>query len=490
VRPLFVAVAVYFAALLWLNLAFIPYPYDNDLQFVGWIARHLSPSRPESFVNQNYPFGFPLLMRALVPVFGSIVKAALFCQSLASAVGLLLVFGIAARMFHDRRAAGAAAAVAAIVNFPVVITEFADPIATVALLAGLYLLVDATTSVRRHFVLGALVGVGFLFRFHFLTFLVIFPLALATLRPGLRRYAACCGALLAGFAVAASPLLIINFKVHGTPLHSGLSAYLVGQNLTDSVDWNDYPATYALWPISRILSERPGDLVAMMLKNAGSFLHPFALFALGITVAGVALSREHRAGSLYLLTVVAGYVLLNILVTRYTNRAAHPAFMLLSVLAAGHAFSSRWPRSLVLITLAGLAVGFAVHVYKQFQLVEARREQMHENQAVMRALRDHGLRSSSEVFCNDWNLYNLDDAFLEPFHDYGGYMLLDPEYAAQRPVPKAATQAEWRSFLRRHGIRFVIRVRGLPTPGIPELAAPTIFSNTKLEVHAVGGDRP
>jgi hypothetical protein len=306
----------------------------------------------------------------------------------------------------------------------------------------------------------------------------------------LRQYAACCGALLAGFAVAASPLLILNFKVYGTPLHSGLSAYLVGQNVTDSVDWNDYLATYALWPISRVLSERPGDLVAMMLKNAGSFLHPFALFALGIAIAGLAFSREHRAGSLHLLVLVAGYVLFNILVTRYTNRAAHPAFMLLSVLAAGHAFSPRWPRSLVLLTVAGLAAGFAVHAYKQVQLVQARREQMHENQAVMRVLRAHGLRSSSEVFCNDWNLYNLDDAFLEPFHDYGGYMLLDKEYAAQRPVPKAATQAEWRSFLQHHGIRFVIRVRGLPMPGVPELTAPTIFSNAKLEVHFVGQDRP
>src|SRR5947207_5165855 len=105
--PFRIGVAVYFAALLWLDLVFIPYPADNDLQFIGWMAEHLRLSRPESLVSRNYPFpmGFPLLMRGLTPVFGSIVRAALVCQTVVSALGLLLVHGITRKIFANDRAA-------------------------------------------------------------------------------------------------------------------------------------------------------------------------------------------------------------------------------------------------------------------------------------------------------------------------------------------------------------------------------------------------
>src|SRR5438477_5612983 len=122
--------------------------------------------------------GFPLLLRALTPVFGSIVRAALFCQAAVSALGLLVVHALTRKIFASERAAVAAAVAAAVVNFPVAISEFADSIPALAVLFGLWLLLDAILSPRRHFLLGAAVGLAFLIRFHYLTFLIIFPAAL------------------------------------------------------------------------------------------------------------------------------------------------------------------------------------------------------------------------------------------------------------------------------------------------------------------------
>jgi len=492
VRAFAICLAVYFAALLWINLFFLPYPADNDLQFMGWMAEHLRLSRPESLVSRNYPFpmGFPLLMRALTPLFGSIVRAALFCQAAASALGLLLVYAITKKIFADGRAAAAAAAAAAVANFPVAVSEFADSISAAAILFGLWLLLDAVLSPRRHFLLGAMVGLAFLIRFHYLTFLLLIPAALLVLRPQARAWAACCAALGAGFLLVASPLIALNLIVYRTPLTTGLSSYIVGHNVVEAVDWNDFPATYALWPIARVLRERPLALLRTMLQNASSFLHAFALFTLAVTAAGMVRSVGSASASRlrhgdqrripgFLLIVTVGYVALNILLTRYTNRAAYPAFMFLAILAAGFGFTLQWPRQLRAAALAGIAIGVSVHAWKQVRLLEARRGEMEENRAVQSALEAHGFRSSAEVFCNDWNVYNLGHPYLEPFYDYGGYMLLDPEYAAQRPLPRGSLP---------RGIRFVVLVRDRSAPGLPRPGGRKIFSDQRLDVYLAANE--
>jgi hypothetical protein len=352
------------------------------------------------------------------------------------------------------------------VNFPVAISEFADSLSAAALLFGLFILLDDVRSPRRHLLLGAMIGIAYLIRFHYLTFLVIVPAALLVFRPPLKTWAACSAALAGGFALAVSPLIALNLEVYGVPLNAGLSSYIIGYNVIEAVDWNDFVATYALWPVSRVLRERPGAFLKAVLRNASSFLHAFALSTLAVSIA---LARKPR--ELFLLALAGGYVALNILISRYTNRAAYPAFMLLAILALGLAFPRRWPRWVA----AAIAVGFVVHSYKQVMLIRTRREDMRENEAVLRALKQNGFTSSSEVFCNDWNLYNLEDPFLEPFYDYGGYMLLDSEYAAQRPIPP-----DWRK------IRFLAIFKGLPAPGVPPPRGRKIFSGAKLDVYLAG----
>jgi hypothetical protein len=484
-----------------LNFLYAPYPADNDLQFIGWMAEHLRLSRPESLVNQNYPFGFPLTLKILTPVFGSIVYAAYFCQTVASTVAVALVFQLARRIYSGSVAGFCAAFAAAAVNLPVATTEFADSIATVAILAGLCLLAEDLMETRRHFVLGAMVGAAFLFRFHYLTFLLILPAALLLCRPGLKTVVSCSLAEVAGFALAAAPLLVLNLVVRGNPFHTGFASYIVGHNVVEAVDWNDFLATYDLWPLGRVLKERPLGLLRQVLRNLGSFLHAFSLFALAATVAGVRLSKEEgkpRRFIGYLFAVTLGYVFLDILLTRYTNRAAYPAFALLSVLSMGALVTHvapllpRWHRGALAAAAATATAVLAVHMYKFSAAVASKRRAMQHNQVVLRVMKAHGLASSSDAFCTDWNFYNLYHPYLEPFHDYGGYMLLDPEYAAVRPVPRCSSLAEWRDFVDEHGIRFLVPFKGLPAPGIPiaDVAAryPKIFSDERLDVFLMLGD--
>jgi hypothetical protein len=66
------------------------------------------------------------------------------------------------------------------------------------------------------------------------------------------------------------------------------------------------------------------------------------------------------------------------------------------------------------------------------------------------------MRSSAEVFSNDWNIYNLADPRFVTFYNYGGWILLDSEYSRERPRPRASTVAEWQAFFANHGIRYAI----------------------------------
>ena len=66
------------------------------------------------------------------------------------------------------------------------------------------------------------------------------------------------------------------------------------------------------------------------------------------------------------------------------------------------------------------------------------------------------MQSSSEVFSNEWNIYNMADPQFITFYNYGGWIELDSLYARERPHPTARTVAEWQEFFAEHGIRFAI----------------------------------
>ncbi|HZM00521.1 MAG TPA: glycosyltransferase family 39 protein, partial [Planctomycetota bacterium] len=107
------ALAGYGLLLLAVNLGFAPYPQDNDLDDVGWIAAHQSLGRLESLANQNYPFGHPLVLRLLTPLCGSLLAAALVCSTICATASVYLVYRITRRLAENGTGTAAAAAAAA-----------------------------------------------------------------------------------------------------------------------------------------------------------------------------------------------------------------------------------------------------------------------------------------------------------------------------------------------------------------------------------------
>jgi hypothetical protein len=98
------------------------------------------------------------------------------------------------------------------------------------------------------------------------------------------------------------------------------------------------------------------------------------------------------------------------------------------------------------------------------------------------------MQSSSEVFSNLWNIYNMADPQFITFYNYGGWIELDSLYAKERPHPTAVTVPEWKAFFAEHGIRFAILRRRPQTESI--FAAPPpewkqLYADKRLRVYAL-----
>lgn len=463
------ALAAFCVCLLVANVFVVPYPTDNDLDEIGWIAAHQTWDRPESLVNQNYPFGFPFLLNLLIPIVGSLVTAAFVYSTIGATLWVWLVFRLTGLLTNgDKGTALVASATTAVVLLPLAMSEFADNLTTALLLAGLCAVVARPQSSRAVAVFGVCAGLGMLLRFHFLLMLVIGPVALSVLRDTMRDRARAGALFLAGFAVGALPLLVLNIWVRGQPLHTGLTPYMIGWFTTNSIDWTDFLATYDLWPLSRVVRERPASLAQLLYHHAQLLLERpeikagLVLVPLSITWALQPAAR--RAGA-FLATVFLLYMGAIILPSQFSTRAVAPATCLLCVLAfpAITRLSELLPAGVRIGRLpavrftwiAAVVVVLFVGINNPLRPALDKREALAWNRTVLDAMRAHGWNPGARVFSNVWEFYPLEDPRFVTFHNYGGYMLLDPLYNDTMPRPDAHDAIEWQAFFDRHGIEFV-----------------------------------
>jgi hypothetical protein len=468
--PLVVLLACYLAVLVPVNLVFCPYPADNDLDDIGWIAAHQSLARLESFANQNYPFGYPLLLRLLTPVCGSLLRAAFVCATVAGVLNVFLVFRLAWALFASFAAAIGAAVAAAILLFPLATSEFADGLTTALLLAGILAAVTASRPGRGFLVFGLCAGAGYLFRFHFVTLLAVVPASLCLFPGGWRERGRAALAFLAGFVAGSWPLLFVNLLVYGKPLHTGYTPYVIGHFATSDMDWNDFLGTYRLWPLSRLLAERPMSLVRLAVDNVAGLLdRPEVLAAIVFVplTAAFAGSDRRRRLTLFLATIACLYTALVMLPSRFMARAFAPVSCLIAVLcfpaivelggSLSRVFrpSRALPKPSTLWTWLLLAAFFLGTHNPAVPLIGKHR-QLAWNRRVLDVMRQAGMGGGADVFCSFWDFYNLDDPRFITFHNYGGYMLLDRLYREQKPRPAAVTAAEWQEFFDANRIRFAV----------------------------------
>jgi hypothetical protein len=471
VIALALALAGFFAWLVYINCYWCNYPDDNDLDEVAWLSAHLSLSRPESFANQGYPPGLPVVLRLLTPLVGSFLRAAFLWQSIAATVSVFFVHQITVALTGRRSAGAIALVVAALAGLPVFTSEFADGTSTALFLGGLYALVyrqlqdpSATHSVDRKgfFWFGLAAGASYLFRTHYLMLLALVPACLIVAGLGWREIGRGVLAFAAGFAATAWPLWLMNLLAYGTPLNSGVSQYNIALAVVPhAFSWEDYPNTYNQWPLSRILHERPWDLVDNSIRQALNTL------SLRVSLVGAALGcaamvlvpeRQRRRLLVFSGALALVYVFVIIVPTRYTDRAFAPVAMLCSVLVACGASEllARAPRPRWAALFAVPALLFTAYPIGTWPALKHRAAERRQNERIVQLMVESGMRSSAEVFSNDWNFYNLADPNFDTFYNYGGWIELDSEYARERPHPNASTPEEWQQFFEEHGIRFAV----------------------------------
>ena len=165
--------ALFFGALAYVNCVWSCFPIDNDLDEVGWLSAHLSFSRAESFANQGYPPGLPVVLRLLTPLVGSLLKATFLWQAVAATASVFFVYRIAMELSERRASGPLAAGCAALAGLPVFTSEFADGSSTALFLGGFWLLTRrcfssgrGTSDQRGFFFFGLGAGLSYLFLTH------------------------------------------------------------------------------------------------------------------------------------------------------------------------------------------------------------------------------------------------------------------------------------------------------------------------------------
>ena len=450
-----------------INTVVACYPSDNDLDGVGWIASNLTLERPESLSNANYPLGLPLLLRVLTPVFGSFLVAGLVCSAVACAVLVLISYYLAMLLDENRSAAILTLLLVGLIVFQSATSEFADSISAALLFGSFYVLLTGLDRWKNHLLAGVLIGVAFVFRYHYQLLAVLIPMCAivfgGTWKQNLQRIAI----FLGGFVLGAMPVLLANMASHGSPFQTGITPYLVGQHSTKSVDWEDYLATYDLWPVSRLVLENPIVLAKHMINNLLAVVfRPVGFAALLLAPTYIRVPGKSTADriSLFLALFVILYLVLVVAPTQVTFRALLPVEAIMGVLIVRGSFTmlaaadlgsvrirslSTWLYAGVLLLVVGAVPNAIYHMW--FKLEEQRL-----NQSILGKLDSAGMTSYDEVFSTDYNFYPLEDPHFVTLYNYGGWLLLDSEYARTRPQPHADTAEEWRDFMRKQELRFLV----------------------------------
>jgi len=449
--------------LLVINTTIVCYPSDNDLDEIGWLADHLTLSRPESLANANYPPGLPVLLRFLTPLIGGLLMSALVCSAVACTAIALLTYRLSVLICTDTRTALATLVLVGVVVFRSATSEFADTTATALFLGSLCVYLSHLESRRHHLIAGVLIGFAYLFRYHYLMFAILVPVASVVLGGTKRQMLHRALVYVGGFLLGALPLLVLSAIAHGNPFSTGLSPYLVGQHATKTVSWGNYLATYDQWPLWRLLTESPWVLVWHLAQNASTIISRAPVFAAAL-LSPVFLSRTDRSTQTslpaFLGVCAALYLLIVVSPTQVTNRALLPAEALLSVLIVqglARMVALIGLRSKPCLWLYGaVAVMLVGSVPHSFRHIQDKRQAQTYNRTILDKLGAAGMTSSSQVLCTTWDLYPLDDPKFVTFYNYGGWLLLDSEYAARRPAPRATTVDEWRDFMRQHGLRYLV----------------------------------
>jgi hypothetical protein len=467
----------------------------NDFAGVAWLAARLQWSRLSTFADLNYPWGYPALLHALSPLFGSTIRAARLVQAASAGAALILLYLLCRRFSRSPRGkpwASFVATAALSISVPfllVAVSPLAD-MSAIALVLGGFLLVDsgAGRSSPRVFAGGLLVGAAYLLRYHALLIAALTGLSvLVFTRGGLQTRLRSAAAFALGFCSLAWTVWGINKANFGSAFKTLNQQAIYHYVFQDFRLFNpDYYKTPDV-SLFGLLRENPVGFFKTsthtfsVLVSEPAMIWALALAALALLVptAPEAERRPFRFGPA-LVMVALGYSSV-VSLTRFTERGYLLVLMLagiliacgLSALGAQTAASAGRRRLLYLWVPAAVLCYFLVTARGWNNAITEHAAKTRETTEVLDALRRLPGYAPRSVLTYDYEVLPMDDSSGGLFHWFSGWLNYNPRYAKEYPLPPLSDFDKIIAFIREHRIRYIVIRKDLMSPDerpLPEAA--------------------
>jgi hypothetical protein len=430
--------------------------YLSDFFQMIWLADAQRALVPTAFANGFLGMGYPAVLNAVTMATGNILTSGKLVQAASG----LAILAMLPRLFRETFDDEAGVVLAQVLLAIDAVFVFAAAGETPDLLAAAFMtggVLAAATFVRRPatgtaLAAGAILGIGYLVRYHSLLLLPWVVLGMIMLAaPGSRRTA---WWAVAGFLLAAAPQFIVSGLVQGNPLYNlHIKSVAMGYYGT-SADFVEKTRPYTLW---RVLSENPTVVARQYAVFVARYFSELGGTALLLAAAVLAQRRQGRMWTLLAFPAIALTMLLA--AKFYTDRAIVFQLVIWYVVVAralalvgssGEPFLSRAAAVTLAASIAFASVLDAGRTWSRFARLRDR------NIEITAVLRGAGLDNSRRVFTTHLSYYLADDPGGGAFFPHDTWLLYDPHYARAFPHAYLTDVPSLASFAEKHDIRFLL----------------------------------
>lgn len=437
-----------------MGLSALRFVYLSDFFQMIWIADAQREGIATAWANGFVGFGYPALLNLVTAVTSNILTSGKLLQ-IASGIALLAMLPWAGhRLFGSRQGWFPAQVLLALDTVFVFAAagETPDLLATALMVPGLVLAVGAMDSGadRQAGLAGLWLGGAYLVRYHSL----LLALALAATFLGVPRTRRGAAWLLGGFALAASPQLVLSAVIQGAPFFNlHIKSIALGYYGTTA----DFVEHTRPWTLASIVLTDPAGVAKQYAIHVLRYFTEIGGTA--FLLSALWLARRGEGRRLAMVAVPLGLLVLGLAMKFFTDRAI---LLPLAIwyLVVGRALSAAWgergvalARPLAVLVALGIAGASLVEAGRRAGRISRLAA---VNAAVTRELRSRGITDSREVFATHLSYYLADDPRGGAFHPHDTWLLYDPHYARAFPHSYFEDVASLTAFVEREGIRFLL----------------------------------
>jgi hypothetical protein len=450
-----------------------PGPHDNDWPLLMWLAKQAMVKGDISALALGHYGPAQLALAALLmPVFGSTLFAAK-ALNIAATLGVLAMAGdIGYRLSGMARIRlYTVMGIAVLPAFSVTVqSEFGDPLATFFFTGALWFLTILAGNARHRvsfaFSTGAFLGCAGLVRTHFQVFgIIILILASVVIyklvtSERLRLIVA----MGCGWIAFSLPGFVLIFLFHHT-IFSPVAPFFMGQAIL-GCDYFNMASTYNLHPLKDVLANHLPQFIHYLVYQAWVTKRLWILLILIGTLLFIRMKRRSSPLLLidtFLLCIAALYLLL--LLPGWSIKLRHMLpFLVCIMILAGRTID--WIQEekgnvaglIVFILIIGAGVGFSIRDWLAIpKSMNSKSIELCIN------LRRLGLTDPTQAFVFNWNRWMDRDPWFSAYYNFGGWNLLSPAFAIERPNPFPCTNDvdRFAEFMKNRHVRFIVWQKGL-----------------------------